>query len=133
MLRLQVIVTQRLSFVKMSVEAYSKTLKGLYFGILTRIADSMTSDDKLKFELWSCDDLSRSVLETNQPLKWFGELQRKGKITPENLGYLEDFLKYADLGALYEEMKCYQARRKQTLKSMRKMEARIDEHGGKCC
>ena len=116
----------------MSVEAYSKMLKGSYFDILTFIADSMSTDDKVKLKFWCRKELSRSVLESNQPLKWFDELERRGKIAADNLAYLEDFLKHAGLGALYKDVKRYQAKREQTLKSMKKTEGQTDERNGIC-
>ena len=106
-----------------------RSLKSSYISLLCHINDNMTGDDKVKFELWCCDFVSKDILETNKPLKWFSELQRKGKISEEDLTFVEDFFKCTELLALWKQVKIYKGKREAVLKKMARFDVAETEGG----
>lgn len=84
-----------------------KTPKGLFSEILLHVADNLTSDDIAKFRFVFRDEIPAQILEGNNPLIWFEQLERRGKISMNDLGCLEDFLKQASLIKLLDDVKVY--------------------------
>ena len=74
-----------------------KTLKSQFTDLLIHLADNLTSEDRTKFTFIFREHLPRQILKTDKPLVWFDELERRGKLAADNLGFLEDFLRQSDL------------------------------------
>ena len=81
----------------MENESRIKTLRYRFDELLIRVANNLTSEDRTKFKYIFRESLPRQILERDEPLVWFEDLERKGKLAADNLGLFENYLRQSAL------------------------------------
>ena len=89
----------------MENESRIKTLRYRFDELLIRVANNLTSEDRTKFKYIFRESLPRQILERDEPLVWFEDLERKGKLAADNLGLFENYLRQSELIALLNVVK----------------------------
>jgi hypothetical protein len=84
--------------------------KNLYDNLLLHINEKFGKDEKDRFEFWFRNDLPCSVLESRNLLKCFQTLEKRGKLSWNDVNFLVDFLKKASCDDLVSVARHYQAR-----------------------